>query len=98
MSLARSDVNAFYSSYPRRKRINAAFHRNGDSDSLFEEVPAELRYQHLSIPSGMNEMSMLKEALALANQNQNGICFLGAGSYEHHIQQQYGILHLEVSF
>lgn len=56
------------------------------TQSLFDEIPAALLYtgfQH--IPSGINEMEMLKEAQTLANKNHNGICFMGAGAYEHHI-------------
>ena len=30
-------------------------------------------------------MAMLKHAEHLASQNKNGVCFIGAGSYEHHI-------------
>lgn len=55
-------------------------------DTLFDEIPAALQYGELkNIPVGMNEMTMLNEAARLANKNQNGICFIGAGSYEHHI-------------
>jgi glycine dehydrogenase subunit 1 len=28
---------------------------------------------------------MLREAAQFAQQNNNGICFLGAGAYQHHI-------------
>ncbi|MFA5960686.1 MAG: aminomethyl-transferring glycine dehydrogenase subunit GcvPA [Tatlockia sp.] len=56
------------------------------TEELFDEIPAALLYGELkNIPSGMNEMDMLKEAKTLANKNQNGLCFIGAGSYEHHI-------------
>lgn len=54
--------------------------------SLFDEIPPALLFdgfQH--IPAGINEMDMLKEANRLAQKNRNGICFIGAGSYEHHI-------------
>ncbi|MFT4058492.1 MAG: aminomethyl-transferring glycine dehydrogenase subunit GcvPA [Legionella sp.] len=54
--------------------------------SLFDEIPASLHYAGFQeIPAGINEMELLKEAQKLGNQNRNGICFLGAGSYEHHI-------------
>lgn len=57
-----------------------------NSQTLFDEIPKSLQYGELkSLPSGMSEMAMLKHAQDLANQNQNGICFIGAGSYEHHI-------------
>ncbi|MBA2711185.1 MAG: aminomethyl-transferring glycine dehydrogenase subunit GcvPA [Tatlockia sp.] len=53
---------------------------------LFDEVPTSLLYSELkNIPEGLSEMAMLKEAQRLANKNQNGLCFMGAGSYEHHI-------------
>ncbi len=54
--------------------------------ALFDEIPPALLHGKLKhIPAGINEMTLLKEAEVLANQNQNGICFMGAGSYEHHI-------------
>lgn len=54
-------------------------------DDLFDEIPAHLRCKHFNIPEGQNEMMMLKTAEQLALKNINGLCFLGAGSYEHHI-------------
>lgn len=55
-------------------------------DSLFDEIPTSLQYAGFEqIPSGINEMDMLKKAHHLALQNRNGICFIGAGCYEHHI-------------
>lgn len=57
-----------------------------DTQSLFDEIPSSLQYAGFqNMPAGMNEMDMLKEAHKLANKNHNGICFLGAGCYEHHI-------------
>jgi len=57
-----------------------------DTQSLFDEIPAALQYgEFKDMPEGLCEMDMLKHAQQLANKNQNGICFLGAGSYEHHI-------------
>ncbi|MFI4962396.1 MAG: aminomethyl-transferring glycine dehydrogenase subunit GcvPA [Legionellales bacterium] len=56
------------------------------TQTLFDEIPQSLQYSGLqNIPSGINEMDMLKEAHALANTNRNGICFIGAGCYDHHI-------------
>jgi glycine dehydrogenase subunit 1 len=53
---------------------------------LFDEVPTALLYGELkNIPEGLSEMAMLKEAQRLADKNKNGLCFMGAGSYEHHI-------------
>ena len=68
--------------------INAMLYSIGVSttDSLFDEIPANLRYDELkNIPSGVSEMEMLQDANKLAQSNQNGICFIGAGSYDHHI-------------
>lgn len=57
-----------------------------DIQTLFDEIPVALRCEPLtSIPCGVGEMSMLQTARRLASNNQNGICFLGAGAYEHHI-------------
>lgn len=57
-----------------------------DTQALFDEIPSVLQYAGFqNIPSGINEMDMLKEAHYLANKNRNGICFIGAGCYEHHI-------------
>jgi glycine dehydrogenase subunit 1 len=57
-----------------------------DIQTLFDEIPASLLYPGFqNIPQGINEMDMLKAAQNLANKNHNGICFMGAGCYEHHI-------------
>lgn len=57
-----------------------------DMASLFDEIPESLRQAEFkTLPEGLNEMTLLKEAQRRANQNQNGICFIGAGAYEHHI-------------
>ena len=54
--------------------------------ALFDEIPLSLQHGELShIPAGISEMAMLKHAQTLANKNLNGVCFIGAGSYEHHI-------------
>ena len=57
-----------------------------NTQALFDEIPAALQYDEFkNMPEGMSEMAMLKHAQQLADKNQNGICFIGAGSYEHHI-------------
>lgn len=57
-----------------------------DTQALFDEIPASLQYAGFqNMPAGISEMDMLKEAQNLANKNRNGICFIGAGCYEHHI-------------
>jgi glycine dehydrogenase subunit 1 len=54
--------------------------------TLFDEIPASLQHGELkNIPAGMSEMNMLKHANNLASKNKNGLCFIGAGCYEHHI-------------
>lgn len=56
------------------------------TNDLFDEIPASLIHGKLQkIPAGINEMTLLKEAQFEADKNQNGICFIGAGAYEHHI-------------
>jgi glycine dehydrogenase subunit 1 len=57
-----------------------------DISSLFDEIPTSLQqsaFEH--IPDGMSEMTMLNHAKYLSRNNENGICFIGAGAYEHHI-------------
>lgn len=57
-----------------------------DMRCLFDEIPASLHYAGFQeIPNGISEMDMLKQAQHLANINRNGVCFIGAGCYEHHI-------------
>jgi glycine dehydrogenase subunit 1 len=56
------------------------------TQELFAEIPASLFYEGLkNIPEGMSEMAMLRKAQQLAEKNQKGLCFIGAGSYDHHI-------------
>jgi len=67
------------------KEMLAAIGAN-DTQALFDEIPASLLYAGFqNIPAGVNEMDMLKQAHYLANKNRNGVCFIGAGCYEHHI-------------
>ena len=55
-------------------------------EALFDEIPDALRIGKLTcIPDGMGEMAMLQTAQSMADNNQNGTCFIGAGCYEHHI-------------
>ncbi len=57
-----------------------------DTQALFDEIPLSLQHGELkNIPAGVNEMTLLKQAQDIANNNLNGLCFTGAGSYEHHI-------------
>lgn len=55
-------------------------------DALFDEISPALRQKPFeALPEGQNEMALLKHAEALAKQNMAHTCFIGAGSYEHHI-------------
>ena len=55
-------------------------------NTLFDEIPSSLQYAGFQyMPEGLSEMDMLKDAQHLANKNRNGVCFIGAGCYEHHI-------------
>lgn len=68
--------------------IEAMLKRIGieDTQALFDEIPQEfLQESFQDIPEGMGEMALLTHAKALADKNQTGICFIGAGSYDHHI-------------
>ncbi len=57
-----------------------------DIQDLFDEIPQPLQYTGFKeIDPGINEMDMLRQAQQLANKNRNGLCFIGAGCYEHHI-------------
>ena len=55
-------------------------------DDLFDEIPAGLRAGQLQhVAPGISEMDMLAHMSDRAAANVNGLCFLGAGSYDHHI-------------
>lgn len=57
-----------------------------NTQALFDEIPATMQRTTLqNIPEGLSEMAMLNLAQQIANKNQNDICFVGAGSYDHHI-------------
>jgi len=56
------------------------------TDALFDEIPPHLCYEGFqAIPSGLNEMALMREAGVLAAANPALLNFVGAGSYEHHI-------------
>lgn len=53
---------------------------------LFEEIPEHLKTDGLpGVPAGLSEMEISRLMHARAAQQSNGVCFLGAGAYEHHI-------------
>ena len=55
-------------------------------DALFDEIPANLISDRLdNVPEGMGEMAMLQYMAQRAEQDQGYTCFLGGGSYDHHI-------------
>ena len=55
-------------------------------DQLFDEIPAALRHDKLdSVPTRMSEMEVSRLMHERAHQDRSGLCFLGAGAYEHHI-------------
>lgn len=56
------------------------------TDDLFAEIPGNLRIGELKkIPEGLTEMEATRLLQERASQNNNGLCFIGAGAYEHHI-------------
>ena len=57
-----------------------------DIDALFDEIPNELTSDRLDhVPEGMSELAMLQHMAERAEQDQGYTCFLGGGSYDHHI-------------
>jgi glycine dehydrogenase subunit 1 len=55
-------------------------------DDLFDEIPAELRIEHLdAIPEALSEMEISRLMRERAHQDGSPACFIGAGAYEHHI-------------
>jgi glycine dehydrogenase subunit 1 len=57
-----------------------------DVDTLFDEIPADLRIDGLpGVPEGLSEMEIARLMRARAAQDSGMLCFLGAGAYQHHI-------------
>ena len=55
-------------------------------DDLFDEIPPELRIEHLdAIPQALSEMQISRLMRERARQDGSPMCFIGAGAYEHHI-------------
>ena len=55
-------------------------------DALYDEIPAQLVSGRLdNVPDGLSEMAMLQYMAQRAEQDQGYTCFLGGGSYDHHI-------------
>lgn len=57
-----------------------------DVDTLFDEIPDELRIRDLpDVPPALTEMEMRRSMYAYASQDGIQKNFIGAGAYEHHI-------------
>ncbi|MEM6709094.1 MAG: aminomethyl-transferring glycine dehydrogenase subunit GcvPA [Pseudomonadota bacterium] len=57
-----------------------------DLDALFDEIPATLRARPLDgLEPGISELELVQRMSARARQDETGPCFLGAGTYDHHI-------------
>src|SRR3990170_1178265 len=55
-------------------------------DQLFDEVPLALRISGLDgVPAALNEMQIARLMSERAASNDQPLCFIGAGAYEHHI-------------
>ena len=55
-------------------------------EDLFDEIPAELRIEHLyGVPEAHNEMEVSRLMRERAAMDGSPMCFIGAGAYEHHI-------------
>lgn len=55
-------------------------------NELFDEIPSELLIDQLpAIPKALNEMQIARLMKSRAKQDENSLCFIGAGAYEHHI-------------
>lgn len=55
-------------------------------DALFSEIPENLRIKNLTgIPEALSEMDTAKLLKERAHSNKHGLCFIGAGAYEHYI-------------
>jgi glycine dehydrogenase subunit 1 len=61
----------------------------GDIDALYRDVPdVAVLKARLDLPDHAGEMEVEREIAALVSSNRpagNGACFLGAGSYRHHV-------------
>jgi glycine dehydrogenase subunit 1 len=57
-----------------------------DMESLFAEIPAELRIRALAgVPEGLNEQQVMRLMHERARQDGLPLNFIGAGAYPHHI-------------
>ena len=57
-----------------------------DIESLFDEIPRELRIERVSgVPAGVPEMTITRLMAERAEADGRYLNFIGAGAYEHHI-------------
>ena len=57
-----------------------------DIESLFDEIPKNLRSTiGDDVPLGVNELTISQIMHQRAQKDRGGICFIGAGAYQHHI-------------
>ena len=55
-------------------------------EELFDEIPKEIQCDGLpDVPDGVSEMAMLRQMAARSRDDTTGVCFLGAGCYDHYI-------------
>lgn len=55
-------------------------------NALFDEIPSSLRINDLpGIPQGLSEMEITRLIQQRGAKDHAGLCFIGAGAYEHHI-------------
>lgn len=56
------------------------------TEELFDEIPNGIKCDRLpAIPDGVSEMDMLRHMADRAQEDASGVCFLGAGCYDHYI-------------
>jgi len=55
-------------------------------NDLFDEIPSNLKIHDLpGMPEGLSEMDVSRLIQKRGIQDRAGLCFIGAGAYEHHI-------------
>ena len=55
-------------------------------NALFDEIPSELATASLEVfPEGFTEHEVSRLMMDRSPRLQPGLCFIGAGAYEHHI-------------
>ncbi|MDZ7794293.1 MAG: aminomethyl-transferring glycine dehydrogenase subunit GcvPA [Spirochaetia bacterium] len=62
-------------------------------DELFADIPAKIRFKgELNLPKGQSELEVYTRLKRLAENNRQGVSFLGAGNYDHIIPSTVGAL------